>query len=176
MFYILGAILTGLLAVCAWQDFTHRRIPNQIVAAIALLWVPYAFSWGPVGAGAALGTAALVLAAGVAVWRAGWLGAGDAKLLAALALWAGPDGLLTLLLVTALSGGAIVGVMWAAAPIELIGSALLIRLGAAHLCPSRPLLAPTPAGAGATASGRSIPYGVAIAIGGLVVLHGLFAR
>jgi prepilin peptidase CpaA len=84
----------------------------------------------------------------VALYLAGWLGAGDSKLFAAAALFAGLGNLLLLVVATALAGG-----LYALA-------VLLIR--------------PREVFRGMTARGRKegrlrgIPYGVAIAAGALV--------
>lgn len=98
-----------LFAACLW-DVRHRLIPDGTVLAV-----------GAIGLGAALVDASLLgspaallpilsvgllclllgaLAARSAVW--GW---GDAKLLGAAGLVAGPDGLLHLLLATSVTGG-----------------------------------------------------------------------
>ena len=47
----------------------------------------------------------MVLVVGFVLFACNWLGAGDVKLLAALALWAGPAGTLGLVTWTALGGG-----------------------------------------------------------------------
>ena len=89
MSLLLGSVLLILLGLAAWLDLDQRRIPNWIVAAIALLWLPYALHSFPAPMPGSLATAAAVLALGMVVWRLGWLGGGDVKLIAALTLWAG---------------------------------------------------------------------------------------
>ncbi len=142
---LLSAVLAALLTA-AWSDLRTRRIPNQIPALLALLY-PLVFFfpaaapqpwWGGLVAGAGL----LILGAGLFALRA--LGGGDVKLLAAAALWAGPAHLLGMVLITGLAGGA------------LTLPALLRHRLAAGL-PVAP----------AAGQAETIPYGVAIAAGGL---------
>ena len=80
------AAMLPLMALTAWWDLKHLRIPNALALAVlavflvAGLWgLPAeAFFWR-------LGAGALVLAAGFALFAAGAIGGGDAKMAAALA-------------------------------------------------------------------------------------------
>lgn len=146
MTLVLYTILLILLLFAAVADIRARIIPNRYPAAILLLFP----------AAAAFGTFPdwpwhlLVFAASFAVclglFAAGLLGGGDAKLLPATALWAGPEVLPVFLLITATAGG-------------VLALALLAR----HRLQ-------TPARIdGASASPPTVPYGVAIAAGGAVV-------
>ena len=82
--------LVALLGIAALSDLRHRRIPNEIPASVALLWL-IALALGVAGSPLlGLATGLGLLAAGILVWRLGWLGGGDVKLIAALGLWAGP--------------------------------------------------------------------------------------
>lgn len=83
----------SLAAVSAWTDWRWRAVPNAVPLALLGLWLVAAASdssalgnepWTAV----LCGGAGLVF--GVAGYALGWLGAGDAKLLAVLALWLGP--------------------------------------------------------------------------------------
>jgi prepilin peptidase CpaA len=87
-----------------------------------------------------------VFAVAAALFAGNILGGGDAKLLGAVALWAGPAWVLEALLVTALLGGV-------AAVARLLRPIFLT-----------PVLGPQPG-----ARETSLPYGVAIAGGGLWV-------
>ena len=80
-------------------------------------------------------------------------GAGDAKLFAAAALWAGPELILPFGLYTSLAGGVMVLFMW-----------LQHRVARA---PSASMILQTTAEAGFTK--QPMPYGAAIAVGGLYV-------
>lgn len=83
----------AIAAIAAWAaiaDVHTRRIPNWCIATIAVLALGAAgFSGGLALAAASFGVALAALAAGVLIHALGMIGAGDAKLLAALALWMG---------------------------------------------------------------------------------------
>jgi prepilin peptidase CpaA len=90
--------------------------------------------------------------AGIGLFAARALGGGDVKLLAAAALWAGPDHFTLFLLTTALAGGV------------LAMAALLWRRFAPLLALWRQI-----AGLDVLAARPVLPYGVAIAAGGVAV-------
>lgn len=98
-------VLVSLAAV--WTDIRHREIPHWIIGALVSLWVltaafaPEALGGEPV-LGVACGAAALV--AGLILHTLGWLGGGDGKLLAAMAMWLGPADLGIALLATGAFG------------------------------------------------------------------------
>ncbi len=81
---IFPALLIALLVGAAYQDALRYRISNRWVVAIALLFIPFAYS-------AALGGIILwhmahfgiALAVGMGLLPLGWLGGGDVKLYAA---------------------------------------------------------------------------------------------
>ena len=99
------ATLIALIAI--YTDGRWREIPNWLVAGLILLWAVAAWFAPEV-----LGTAprsglicgAVGLAAGYGFHALGWLGGGDGKLLAALALWLGPKDIGLWLLATATLG------------------------------------------------------------------------
>lgn len=154
MFLGVPLLLLSLLARAAWQDLRHRRIPNDVLLGVLVLWLAYRPSIGLVSASLAVAVAIAVLTAGICAWRFGWLGAGDVKLLTVLSLWAGPDATVELLLVTGVAGG-------------VLG---LVALVARTSRPS-PLGLPLADGASATRGlSASVPYGVAIALGGVWVI------
>jgi prepilin peptidase CpaA len=143
--------LAGLLIAAAWQDMRTLHIGNGLSIAIAALFVGWAIigliagSYTLQALGLSIACGAGLFAVGVAAFAIGILGGGDVKLLAAVGLFAGPAGILDLLLVTALAGG-------------LLGIAVLAG------APIGPV--PTP---GEAALRRRLPYGPAIAAGGLWV-------
>jgi len=102
--------LTLLAALAFWaalNDVREYRIPNRIVLAIAALYpVHVLVSAEPVAWGGAMLVAAIALVVGMILFFTGVLGGGDAKLLAAVALWAGPANILEFLTITAVLGGA----------------------------------------------------------------------
>jgi prepilin peptidase CpaA len=165
----LASALLVLLGAAAWLDLRSRRIPNWIVAGVVLLWVAAIVAGDAVAPWPAAGLATLVLLVGIAVWRCGWLGGGDVKLIAALSLWAGPDHLASFLLAAALCGGLLalailVGGRLAGSPL-----ATLLRLHAGQLLPAViGLQASAPPAA-------ALPYGVAVALGGCWLVKLLLA-
>src|SRR3954452_22427580 len=135
---LLGVALLILLAMAAWSDLRHRRIPHPLVAAVAILWLVTIPALGPGAATVAAVTASGVLALGFLVWRCGWLGGGDVKLIAALSLWAGPDTVSGLLLAIALSGGVLALLMCLATRIACLPIAVAVQVQAARLAPAPP--------------------------------------
>jgi prepilin peptidase CpaA len=138
-----------LLAAAAWGDVRAYRIPNVLVAAFPLLFV-LAFAGGLVPRPEILnhlGAGMLALLLGMALFYRNWVGGGDAKLFAALALWAGWPEVVRLVTVMALAGG-VVSVL-----------VLLRNRGTGRV-----------SGIGSDSEGslrRKVPYGVAIALAGL---------
>lgn len=140
-------MLVGLAA--AW-DVAEFRIPNILNLTIAALYPAYVVgSSRPVDWVAATAIAALILLVGIALFCCGFMGGGDVKLLAAVALWAGPGAVVELLLLMAVAGGVIALAMTLARTTAV--HLLLYRCGAGGL-------------ASAAAEGK-VPYAVAIAIG-----------
>ncbi len=137
---ILLGLLAAMLLAAAALDLRSRTIPNGLNLAIALLAIPY---WGAVGLALwpdialQLGVAALVFAAFAGVFALGAMGGGDVKLVAAVALWLPWQGVIVLLVLMSLAGGALTLAMVARQRIARRESPL------------------------------EIPYGVAIAFGGL---------
>ena len=154
------AMAIVLFVACAY-DLRQRRIPNAIVLATFVAGIVLqtfspsgdglfgAASPGGLGAGRALLAAGLMLVPAMLLWRCGLFGAGDAKLLAALSTFAGPAGVVPLLLATLCCGGLL----------ALASSAWQLRL--APMIP-----------ASATLSGLRLPYALAIAAGALLLAGG----
>lgn len=136
----------GLLISAAVSDATSYIIPNGINAAVALLFPVYAFT-GPIS-GDFLGSiivAVVVLVVAGGLFAANLMGGGDVKLMAATALWAGTTEVLTFVLLTAIAGGALSLLVL-----------LKLRIAAAT-------------GRMVATDSRRVPYGLAIAFGGLYV-------
>ena len=145
----------GLLAWAAVSDFREYLIPNRVCLAIAGLYPAHVVaSATPVDWPIAIVVALAALVAGFALFAGKLVGGGDAKLLSAVALWAGPDLVLGFVLVTSLFGGilsiAMLKFMWAARPREAGGARL------SHFK-------------------VQVPYGIAIVAGGAYVGARLFA-
>ena len=150
------AVFAGALACAAYCDIREYLIPNRFPAAIVLAYALFALGhpleqglWG-------LAVGMTMLVVGTILFATGVMGGGDTKLLAAAGFWAGLDLAPAFLFVTALAGAAI-GIAW--------------------LSPMRRLMPAAPVEAGMpTVDGdagwrarlkQPVPYGVAIAVGGL---------
>lgn len=149
--YVVAAALTGVLVWAAVSDAIWRRIPNVAVLAVGALYVVWAVLVGGAGLVPALIVAALSLGVGFVLFTFKVWGGGDAKLFAAVALFAGFAHIYTLILVTALAGGLMA----------------VVSLGSR---PMRAMVIWNMRGKGDF--GRGIPYGVAIAAGGAAVIWG----
>jgi prepilin peptidase CpaA len=145
----------GLLVAAAVNDFFHYRIPNKICAGILVsfplfvLTSPHSIDWKQ-----NILIFVLILAAGFVMFLGHLAGAGDIKLLAVTGLWAGAHHLGTFLIGTALAGGVVAGAM---------AVATYLRNRSATERNQPPV----------AISKVPIPYGMAIAAGGLNVLFRL---
>ncbi|MEX1036612.1 MAG: prepilin peptidase [Sneathiella sp.] len=161
----------GLVLLAAIWDVFSRRIPNLLPLIIAVLYLLQA---GIAGDWAALPWHLLcgagVLIVGIVIFSFGWLGGGDVKLLAALALWAGPDQLVLLLLMTCLAGGALA--LLFVLPVILYRMPLVS--GAIDWFFISVLKKPAPHLQASKTLGLQLPYGVAIAVAGFVVFYQFF--
>jgi len=146
------ALLAVLLIGAGLQDLRTMHIANGFSLAICGVFVVWAAAelatgrMAPLGLAMSAGCAVLVFGVGAAAFAAGALGGGDVKLLAAVSLFAGPDGIVNFLAVTAVAGGLLALAILAGAPIgqpAMAGTALRMRLRG------------------------GLPYGPAIAAGGL---------
>ena len=85
------AVFPALVIVAAVHDLTTFTIPNWISLALVALFLPAALiaglSLGQLGMAAAVGF--VLLCVGIGMFAMGWIGGGDAKLLAAAGLWLG---------------------------------------------------------------------------------------
>ena len=83
----------ALLMLGAAYDVASYRIPNWLSAAMAGTFLPVAIladmSFSDIGLSALLGL--LMLMVGMVLFALKWFGGGDAKMLAAAALWIGLD-------------------------------------------------------------------------------------
>ena len=97
------------MALAASMDVVTMTIPNRVCAALAIGYFILALALGlPVHTILVnLTCGAAVLAATFAMFSLGWIGGGDAKLAAAIALWLGWGVLLDYSLSAAIYGGAL---------------------------------------------------------------------
>ena len=145
--WILLGLLAVLLVAASWGDLKTRTISNGLNLAVALLAIPFWWASGLAlwpDVAFQVGVAALVFAAFAGVFAMGAMGGGDVKLLGAIALWLPWPAVLTLLVIMSLAGGALT-------------LAMLIRKRLAR-----------------SEARLEIPYGVAIAFGGLWLISERF--
>ncbi|KTT72840.1 peptidase [Sphingomonas endophytica] len=142
--WLLPGIMGALLLSAGIQDVRTREIANWKNAAIALLAPLW---WASIGLSpwpdmaVQVGGAALVFALFVVAFALGQMGGGDVKLIGALALWLPPMHLLDMLLAMSLIGGALTLAMLIERRLRQDSAAV------------------------------EVPYGVAIAIAGLLSLR-----
>lgn len=157
----------ALAAIAAWAALDQDdglTVPNRYPAILVLLW-PIAFIAGfgmpgMSGAAAHLGIGLCLLLAGYAADRAGAMGAGDAKLLAAIGLWAGPAFVGSLLAAVALAAGALAAIGLIVAGLRTPDDPL--PPGYAGAVSGRAHRGPSPI---ALALKRTIPLAPALAVG-----------
>jgi len=100
--------LLAMVAVAAVTDLRSHRIPNWLVAAGLIVAMILQVAQAGLGAGAQnwMYGALVGFIPFVFLYVVGGMGAGDAKLMAAVGAFAGPDFMLPTLLATAVAGGA----------------------------------------------------------------------
>lgn len=141
--FVLVLVVAVLLIAAAFIDGRTRIIPNGLNLAIALLAIPY---WWASGlslwpdVAIQLGIAVVVFAIFLGVFAIGQMGGGDVKLIVALALFLHPLDFMRVIFVMALAGGVLTVIM--------IARHRLSRADGPF----------------------ENPYGIAIAIGGLIAL------
>lgn len=158
-----GLVFTVILVAAAIGDLRTRRIPNRLVAVLAVFGVLFSVVQSP--GLAAVSRAGGGLLVGLACWlpfyAMGWLGAGDVKLYAAAGAWLGPMRALDGALVGALAG-AVLSLIWMVKAHGLQDSVRTLGLAAG----TPQMLAP--GSSGPTSRRSTLPYGIAIATGALL--------
>jgi len=153
------AFFAGLLLFAAASDIATMKIPNWISIAMAASYPILALisgaSWMTIGLHAGFGVLMLIVC--FALFQFGVFGGGDAKLIAAAAVWTGVETFAPFLLWTALAGG-------------LLALTLMMARQAITPNETRPafvnrLLRPK----------GGVPYGVAIAVGGFAAIAAAYA-
>lgn len=148
---VIAALLSGILICVAVSDVLDRRIPNAAVAALVVLFALWALADRGASLGPGLAAAAIGFVIGFVLYALRIMGAGDVKLFAAVALFTGLSYLHLFALATVLVGGVLAIVSLAASPRRALVMFSLKGRGD---------------------YGRGVPYGVAIAVGGLIAVWG----
>ena len=144
----------ALMAFAAASDLFTMTISNRVSLALVAGFFVLAFAGGmaPYEMLSHVGAGALLLVVAFACFAMGWMGGGDAKVAASVALWFGFGPLMDFLLYASLFGGALTLLLlqfrqWPL-PYGLAGQAWLARLHDKQ---------------------TGIPYGIALALGALMV-------
>jgi prepilin peptidase CpaA len=148
-------LFVAFMVAAGLMDLFTMTIRNTLVVAMLVLYAALAplAGLGVAAIGASVVVAVLVFVGGLLCFSFGWIGGGDAKLAVSTVLWLGAEQAFSYLMATALFGGLLTLVILAfrliPLPAGLAGQTWLQRL-----------------------HGKStgVPYGVAMALGGLVVL------
>jgi prepilin peptidase CpaA len=150
------AAFAGLLVYAACSDIARYIIPNWVSIALVAIYPAAALIVGapPLEVGMHIVFGLGVLAIGFVLFQLNVIGGGDAKLLAAVAVWTGMSAAVTFIVWTAVAGGAMA--------LTLLTARQLIPAGTYpafvdHLLKKQ----------------NGVPYGVAIMIGALMAIPSL---
>lgn len=151
---LLVALFAGAMIAAAAIDVMSFTIPNRLTAALAVAFIPGALlvHLSPAILIGCVQTGAVALGVGLGLFTMGWCGGGDAKLIAACALWLGWQAIAPFILFTSLAGG-------------------VLALGMILARKAVPATAGGPAWLGRLLGGeKDLPYAVAIAAGALLAM------
>jgi len=106
---LFALVFPACLIWAAVSDLATMTIPNRLSIILAVMFLPVAIMLRPdlmfIGEHLGVGVAAFVL--GIAAFALRFMGGGDAKLIAATALWFHFQGFIVFLVYVALAGGAL---------------------------------------------------------------------
>ncbi|MGB3809130.1 MAG: prepilin peptidase [Parvibaculum sp.] len=148
------AVFSAAMIFAGLRDLTTMTIPNWLTLALVLAFCIFA----PLVAmplseiGMHVGVAFAVLLVGMAFFAKGWIGGGDAKLMAATALWVGWSQALPYFVVASLLGGALTMLILGFRKLPL--PAMLVRQQWLSRLHDR---------------GEGVPYGMALAAAALII-------
>jgi prepilin peptidase CpaA len=158
-----AAASLGCASIGAWYDVKTRRVPNRLTGPAFLLGLAlHAGVAGWRGLGSALAAGLIAGAVFLVFYLAGGMGAGDVKLIAAVAAITGLPRVTPLLLLTALAGGVLaVGLALMHGRMK----ATMLNVGALLVHHTRRGLRPHPDLNLLNSATLRLPYAVAIATG-----------
>lgn len=134
-----------------WLDLSKRLLPNKLVLALAVLFIPY-FLLSPLGFNSLLWhllTALIAFVVFFILYMLNAMGGGDVKLATVVYLWAGSSLALPVTVVIAWSGGIVAVFCWLA-DTKLIANSSNLIIKKIHYYLS---------------AKRGVPYGVALSFG-----------
>lgn len=152
---LLMAVYIAVVLYGAWSDARELRIPNWVSLVLLAVFVPQALISG-IGLEAIawhLGAGVLILIVGFALFALGLFGGGDAKLLAACALWVGWDPLLHFIVAVTVVGG-------------ILSLAVVLLRKGLGMWPNWLVHSAE----GLFVPNKAVPYGIAIAAGAMIVV------
>ncbi len=138
-----------VLAIAGANDVKARRIPNWTILAVIALFAAWWLVGPSVSLTSALGAALIMFVTSCALYFFRVVGAGDSKLVTVVALFVGLSRLPQFILYMSLAGGALALCLLAMEPTRLL--VMLQMRGKGRM-------------------DRGVPYGVAIAAGGMVAI------
>ena len=143
------ALVLVTLAAASLSDWRYRRIPNWTVGALLLLYACWASIVPSVSVTQSLEAAAVAFLVSFLLYALRLVGAGDSKLISAVALFVGMPRLAEFALVMSLAGGALAVMSLVSQPTRAL---VMLQMG------------------GRADPGRGVPYGIAIALAGAFIL------
>lgn len=155
----------ALFVAAAYGDVKTRRIPNSLVIAVATLGLLRLIVIGDLSVALyTLGASAFIFIATFLLFWRGLVGGGDAKLMIAAALLVGYHDLLNFLVLMSICGLLVTLAMLATRrrPLNILGALVSVAMLVTH---GPPVPQPKP-----PKLQLAVPYGVAIAGGGIVTL------
>ena len=156
--YLTTFLFPAMLLLGAAYDLAAYRIPNWLCAAMAGAYLPVAIlsgmPYGDIGLSALVGL--LMLIVGMVLFALKWFGGGDAKMLAAAALWVSLD-----------KSGSMLGILNYVVAVGLLGGVFALALLSFRRVPLPARLAGQPWLLRLHSASEGIPYGVALAGAGI---------
>lgn len=161
---VIGIPFALVMVLSAASDLRARRIPNALtMGGTAVAPVLWGFVVGPPAAAGSVLGAGMALVLGGSLFGLGALGGGDAKLLIVTGAFLGPARLVSALIVTGIAGG-----LLALAVAVRQGELIPTLLRTWHVMVRLATLGRRGEDDRERTRGLTIPYGVAIAVGGLL--------
>lgn len=153
MAYWIKIVACWILVSLAVSDLRFRRLPTIAVAGFAALYCAHAVfaTTGTAALGAHAAAGGIAFAVAALLFAFGWIAGGDAKLAAAVFFWAGPTHAAEVFFIVS-----VCGLMVALA---MLAAGAVLR-HASHAPRWLSWLAPA----------RGVPYGVALASGGVAAI------
>lgn len=168
--HVTCAILVPGTLLAAWIDYSQRRVPNWLNAALIVTgFVVQGWYFGTTGL--MIGLWGLLTGFGLLIvpWLMNGMGAGDVKLMAAIGVWLGP-----LLTLYSFALGALIGGVVA---VVMILSTGRLRMACANMavivakCSSREtVFSEVGAAKSFGSTSQLLPYGVPLTVGTLTIL------